>query len=168
MKPGIKNDPEKRWALPDRVFFGHGACHILAGTYLNNTPLQGFYAERIIPKRGFLGNHIFVTDGCIAFDYHGYSIRKKLLSHFRNGWSSKYIDWDCELEIVKFDLLSTPDLNERKMLGPDQYLFDPIARAVRFINSYDHSFSYDRAIRSISEERCKTGQGPCVSPACDI
>jgi hypothetical protein len=28
--PGAKRDPEKQWALPDRVFFAAGACHILA------------------------------------------------------------------------------------------------------------------------------------------
>ncbi len=32
LKRGIKKDPERRWALPDRIFFGYGACHILAGT----------------------------------------------------------------------------------------------------------------------------------------
>jgi hypothetical protein len=42
LKPGIKRDPERRWALPDRIFFGHGACHILAGVYLENPPLRGF------------------------------------------------------------------------------------------------------------------------------
>src|SRR5204863_8719252 len=31
LKHGIKKNPEKRWALPDRIFFGHGACAILAG-----------------------------------------------------------------------------------------------------------------------------------------
>jgi len=79
MKPGIKGDPERRWALPDKVFFGNGACHILAGVFLNKPPLPGFYAERIIPGEGFAGNHIYVTDGRIAFDYHGYSSRLKLL-----------------------------------------------------------------------------------------
>jgi hypothetical protein len=30
LKGGIKRNPERRWALPDRIFFGFGACHILA------------------------------------------------------------------------------------------------------------------------------------------
>lgn len=29
LKPGIKEDPVRRWNLPDRVFFACGACHIL-------------------------------------------------------------------------------------------------------------------------------------------
>lgn len=69
LKPGIKQDPERRWALPDRVFFGFGACHILAGVYLQNPPLPGFFSERVIPGDGFSGNHIYVTNGDIAFDY---------------------------------------------------------------------------------------------------
>ena len=73
LKHGIKKNPEKRWALPDRIFFGHGACAILAGTFLEHPPLEGFYGERIIPGEGFSGNHIYVTNGVIAFDYHGYS-----------------------------------------------------------------------------------------------
>lgn len=138
LKSGIKNDPERRWALPDRIFFGHGACHILAGCFLSNPPISGFWAERIIPKDEKSGNHIFVTDGRIAFDYHGYSVRDRLLAHHRRGWSKKYDGWDCDVEIVEFDLLSTKDLNARKMRGPDQYLHDPRLRAQNYLSRIDH------------------------------
>lgn len=77
LKHGIKRNPEKRWALPDRIFFGHGACAILAGTFLEHPPLEGFYGERIIPAENFSGNHIYVTNGMIAFDYHGYCARER-------------------------------------------------------------------------------------------
>ena len=73
LKNGIKQNPEKRWSLTDRVFFGHGACHILAGVYLQSSTLSGLYAVRIKPLEEFNGNHVFVTDGRITFDYHGYS-----------------------------------------------------------------------------------------------
>ena len=146
LKPGIKRDPERRWALPDRVFFGHGACHILAGVFLLRSPLPGFHAERVIPGEGFSGNHIFVTDGRIAFDYHGYSNRLRLLLYHTAGWSDRYAEgWNCILERVDFDLLDTLELNERKMLGPDQYLDDPIARAERFIARVDHLTASERA-----------------------
>ena len=126
LKPGIKRDPVRRWALPDRIFFGHGACHILAGAFLQRPPLTGFHAERIIPSNGFAGNHIYLTDGTIAFDYHGYSARAHLLEHHRRGWCRLHPQLDCVIENVGFDLLSTIELNRRKMLGPDQYLHDPI------------------------------------------
>ncbi len=139
LKPGIKRDPMRRWALPDRVFFGHGACHILAGAYLARPPLPGFRAERIVPRDDLAGNHIYLTDGDIAFDYHGYSVRRRLLDHHRKGWSGRYPGWDCAIEEVDFDLLCTAALNGRKMLGPDQYLFDPVPRAHRFIARIDHT-----------------------------
>ncbi|MBL4769410.1 MAG: hypothetical protein JKY94_17190, partial [Rhodobacteraceae bacterium] len=146
MKPGTKSDPVRRWALPDRVFFGYGACAILAGVYLRQPPIEGIYAERIIPGDGFAGNHIYVTDGAIAFDFHGYSLRSNLLNHHTTGWANSYATgWTCRVECVDFDLLNTKDLNQRKMLGPDQYLNDPIPRATEFIARIDHPKAIVRA-----------------------
>ena len=138
LKSGIKKDPARRWALPDRIFFGYGACHILAGVYLTDPPLSGFRAERIIPTRGYAGNHIFLSDGVLAFDYHGYCGRANLVAHHRKGWTGLHAGWECTIEPVKFDLLQTSSLNDRKMLGPDQYLHDPIPRARRFLGRIDH------------------------------
>jgi hypothetical protein len=148
LKHGIKKNPEKRWALPDRIFFGYGACHILAGAFLDQPPLEGFYGERIIPAEGFWGNHIYVTNGVIAFDYHGYSGRERLLEHHSRGWASQSAGWDCTIEKVDFDLLDTVELNQRKMLGPDQYLHDAVPRAYRFIMRIDHAKAADRAFRT--------------------
>jgi hypothetical protein len=149
-KSGIKRDPERFWALPDRIFFGHGACHILSGTYLEYSPLAGFHAERIIPSDGFYGNHVYVTDGKIAFDYHGYSARTHLLEHHRKCWSRQQAGWDCVIEKVDFALLSTTELNLRKMRGPDQYLFDPIQRARRFIGQVNHIEASAKAAKTLS------------------
>ncbi|MEM7178675.1 MAG: hypothetical protein AAF503_13335 [Pseudomonadota bacterium] len=145
LKPGIKRDPVRRWALPDRIFFGHGACAILAGVYLRDAPLTGLYAEKITPTGDRFGNHIFVTDGEIAFDHHGYCARARLLAHHRNGWRREDAGWECVVARVEFDLLSTADLNARKMLGPDQYLHDPVARAARFIARIDHQAAARKA-----------------------
>ena len=146
LKPGIKTDPHRRWSLPDRVFFGHGACHILAGVFLDQPPLPGFYAERIVPAEGLYGNHVYVTDGVIAFDYHGYSIRARLLEHHKRTWSCQHDGWFCAIERVDFKLLSTADLNMRRMLGPDQFLHDPIPRARRFIEQRDHANAAAKAL----------------------
>lgn len=145
LKPGIKRDAVRRWALPDRVFFGHGACHILAGVYRRQPPLPGFHAERIIPAESFAGAHVYVTDGTVAFDYHGYSLRDRLLAHHRRGWSTRNPGWDCVVEKVDFDLLDTGALNQRRMLGPDQYLHDAVERAKRFIARVDHDRGARRA-----------------------
>ena len=139
LKPGIKQDPRRRWQLPDRIFFGYGACHILAGIYLEAAPLAGFHAERIIPGEGHAGNHIFVTDGVLAFDFRGYSCRRNLLLHHTSGWSKVSAPgWHCKIVDVDFDLLETKGLNARKMLGPDQYLADPRPRARSFLDRFNH------------------------------
>lgn len=150
LKPGIKKDPVRRWALPDRVFFGQGACAILAGVFLAEKPDLNFYAERIIPGEGFAGNHIFVTDGTLAFDYRGYSSRTRLLRYHTSGWADQYPEgWNCVLERVDFDLLSTADLNRHKMLGPDQYLHNPVPRAASFIQRMDHETGMEKATRTL-------------------
>jgi len=78
--PGMKKYPERRWRQPDRIFFGFGACHILTGAFLEERPFEGFYGEWIIPNEGFSGTHMYVTNGLITFDYHGYVLGEKLLS----------------------------------------------------------------------------------------
>ncbi len=145
LKHGIKRNPERRWALPDRIFFGHGACALLAGTFLRHPPLPGFHAERIIPADDLAGGHAYVTDGTVVFDYHGYSLRERLLAHHAKGWSQRYPGWSFSIEIVDFDLLDTAELNARKMLGPDQYLHDVIPRAQAFIDKVDHAAASARA-----------------------
>ncbi|WP_299591848.1 hypothetical protein [uncultured Tateyamaria sp.] len=138
-KPGTKKNPKLRWSLPDRAFFGYGACHILAGTYLLDPPRRGFCAERIVPNGPYPGNHIYLTDGAIAFDYRGYVARDRLLDWFRKAWNGHTPGWSGTIEAVRFDLLDTAALNARKMLGPDQYFGDPVARARRFLAQKRHS-----------------------------
>jgi hypothetical protein len=97
-----------------------------------------FSAVWIKPKLNFSGNHIFVTDGKVSFDFHGYSQFDKLLAHHKKRWLQKHVDWSYTLQEVDFDLLSTQSLNARKMLGPDQYLHNPIPRAELFIDRFNH------------------------------
>ncbi|WP_299610807.1 hypothetical protein [uncultured Tateyamaria sp.] len=131
--PGIKNHAERRWNQPDRIFFGFGACHILAGVFLEDPPIGGFFGEWIVPDDGFTGTHMFVTNGEIAFDFHGYSARDRLLARYWRGHRSRYLGWGAKVVKIDFPLLHTAELNARKHLGPDQYFGDPIPRAQRFI-----------------------------------
>lgn len=79
---GIKNDPVRRWALPDRVFFACGACHVLAHAFLGRHPGFGDQILWIRPEIGFTGNHIVVaSDEGWVFDYHGYSERNGFTAH---------------------------------------------------------------------------------------
>jgi hypothetical protein len=115
------------------------------GVYLRNLPFGGFYAECIIPAEGFAGGHAWVTNGKIAFDYHGYSSRAKLIAHHSKGWCARNPGWCCDIEIVGFDLMETCELNRRKMLRPDQYLHDAVPRADKFIGRIDHVKGATRA-----------------------
>ena len=119
--PGIKKDPERRWALPDRISFGYGACHILAGVYLDDPPLPGIFAERVIPRDDRPGGHASVTEGTIAFDHHGHASRDRLPAHHERGWRSRYDGWRCDVVPVDFRLLDTIALNARRMRGPGRH-----------------------------------------------
>ena len=153
LKPGVKRDPERRWALPDRVFFGRGACHILAGVFLRAPPVPGMWAEHIVPRNDRFGAHMYVTDGVLAFDYHGYSARDRLFAYHCAQWRRFHGgDWDCDVERVAYDPLDTVALNARKMLGPDQYRHDPIPRAERFIARIDPRCGVRKALRTLSPQ----------------
>ncbi len=78
-KTNVKNDPLRRWHRPDRHFFANGACQVLAFAFLERYPDMGFHARWIKPAAGFTGNHIYVTDGINAFDYHGLTTEQRLL-----------------------------------------------------------------------------------------
>jgi hypothetical protein len=144
LRPGVKEDPARRWALPDRIFFGHGACHILAGVHLADFPDSGFHAIWIRPREEYSGNHILLKKGSVAFDFHGYSDLERLLSHHRRGWSDRFPGWSATIETVDFDLLDTNELSTRGMRGPDQYLGDAITRARRFLLMFRHDRYVDR------------------------
>lgn len=144
LAPWKKEDPVIRWNLPDRIFFGHGACHILAGVFLRDDIDSSFNPFWIKPTK-HPGMHVFLSDGQIAFDYHGYSVLNHLAKHHWKVWKHQYQDWDATIEPVDFDLLSTSDLNHRNMRGADQYHGEPIRRAVRFIHRIDHGAASDRA-----------------------
>lgn len=151
LKPGVKQDPVKHWNLPDRIFFGHGACHILAGVYLQHIATASdsadIHARWIKPADGFSGNHVVVTDGDFAFDFHGYSQWSHLLAHHNDAYMTEYPGWSAEIQRVDFDLLHTENLNARNMRGPDQYLFCPIYRSRQFLRKFDHSALQSKGVR---------------------
>ena len=70
-----------RWALPDRVFFACGACHVLAHAFLERHGDHDTQVLWLKPATGFTGNHIVVGKAFWIFDYHGYSDRESFLSH---------------------------------------------------------------------------------------
>jgi len=150
LKPGIKQDSYRQWALPDRIFFGHGACHILAGVFLDSFADSAWKAAWVKPIDGFGGSHIYVTDGEIAFDYHGYSVLDRLQTHHQKVSRSRFNGWKANIAAVDFCLLNTTELNRRSMRGPGQFHGDVVARARRYVERIDHDRLQTKA-RSLVE-----------------
>ena len=60
---------------------------------------------------------MYVTNGLITFDYHGYVLGEKLLSRYWKGHQDCYCGWQANIEKLDFPLLDTTALNKRKHLG---------------------------------------------------
>ena len=140
LRPGIKEDPVRRWNLPNRVFFAAGACHILAHAFLERFPSSGFAPVWVRPREGFTGNHVFVTDGDLAFDYHGYVPHDRLVAHFTKRARRVFPEWAADLVPVTVNLANR---EEAKTIGmdirePAQFLHDAMPRARRYLERFDH------------------------------
>ncbi len=143
---GAKKDQVKRWALPDKVFFACGACHILAHIFLERYPDRGFKPIWIKPKDGYTGNHIVVASGNTVFDYHGYSKWDRYWKHTVIRANQWWPGWDANTIVLPKNVLIS-EKKSKKYAGlwlrePSQFLNDPIPRA----KNYLHRFSDPRSI----------------------
>jgi hypothetical protein len=139
-KTDVKNDPVRRWHRPDRQFFANGACQVLAYAFLQRYPDLGFHARWIKPAAGYSGNHIFVTDGLNAFDYHGLTTEQRLLSlgfrrarRFFPGWEATLVDLPAE--ILVSEQLSR-QIEGLWLREPKQFLHDAMPRARAFLDKF--------------------------------
>jgi hypothetical protein len=142
LKSGIKENPVRRWNLPDRVFFASGACHILAHAFLERFASAGFGPIWIRPRNGFTGNHVFVTNGRLAFDYHGYVPNVRLLDHYTKRARRLFPGWEADLVTVTVSLVNREGA---KAIGmdirePNQFLHDALPRAQYYLERFDHRF----------------------------
>ena len=136
-----KSDPTMRWALPERVFFACGACHILAHAVLERHGSEGRRAMWIKPAHGFSGHHVFVDGGAWTFDHHGYDGSGLLFAHHGRRARQRFPGWGATLvEIPASILLSEagsrafdPALHLRE---PGQFLHDALPRARRFLDRF--------------------------------
>ena len=136
----IKRDPAKRWALPDRIFFACGACHILAFAFLERYPAAGFRPFWFKPAKGHTGNHIVVRRDRMAFDYHGYSSWDDLAAHMNRkagrwwaGWNADVIELPPEVLVSEAKSRTFDGLWLR---GPEQFLHNALPRAHRFLERF--------------------------------
>lgn len=104
--PGCsKSNQAQRWALPDRVFFACGACHILAYAFLERHGQPGQEALWIRPIPGHTGNHIVVATDAWVFDYHGYTDRARYVAHTWRRARLAWPGWDAMLVSLPRDVL---------------------------------------------------------------
>ena len=139
-KINVKDDPVRRWSRPDRQFFANGACQVLAYAFLEKYPALGFHARWIKPAAGYTGNHIFVTDGRNAFDYHGLTTQERLLSlcfrrarRFHSGWDAMLVDLPIDVLISEQRSRQIDGLWLRE---PRQFLHDALPRARAFLGRF--------------------------------
>ena len=137
---GGKRNATTNWALPDRVFFACGACHILAYAFLRAYPDGGFRPVWIRPTGGYTGNHIMVVHDQIAFDYHGYSHWPTLLAHMRRKANQWWPGWDAQLIELPADVLVS-ESKSRMVDGlwlrePKQFLADAMPRAEKYLKRF--------------------------------
>lgn len=134
------DDPEKRWALPDRVFFACGACHILAYACIERYKDLGFNAIWMKPRDNHRGNHVIAVSGDLAFDYHGFSRWPELRAHFERkanrwwpGWSADYVPLPQHVLISESLSKTYEGLWLRE---PKQFLHDAMPRAIEYLNRF--------------------------------
>lgn len=137
---GGKRDPIKNWALPERVFFACGACHILAYAFLRAYHDSGFTPIWIRPAKGHVGNHIVVVRDRLAFDYHGYSDWPVLLAHIQRRAGQRWPGWSAELIELPEDVLVSESKSRLYdglwLREPRQFLFDAMPRAQSYLKRF--------------------------------
>jgi hypothetical protein len=135
-----KRDPERRWGLPDRVFFACGACHILAHAFLERYDPPGARVVWLRPDPGFTGNHIVVTAGVWAFDYHSYTCWTRLLAHTRRKAARWWPGWDATPIELPREVLVSERLSRRydglHLREPLQFLHDALPRARTYLDRF--------------------------------
>ena len=138
--PGAKRDPIKQWALPDRVFFAAGACHMLAYAFLELYPESGFAPVWIRPVPGHTGNHIVLVRDARVFDYHGYSEWDCYWAHTIRRANQWWPGWAADMvHVRKQALVSRAHAREHSglwMKEPQEYLGDPLVRARRYLQRF--------------------------------
>jgi hypothetical protein len=149
----VKNDPVRRWHRPDRHFFANGACQILAFAFLERYPDLGFHARWIKPAAGFTGNHIYVTDGVHAFDYHGLTTEQRLLAFGSKRGRRFFPAWDATLVDLPTDaLISQARSRQIDGLWLREPNYDALPRARNFLDKF-------------GDIRCRvTASASCTSP----
>jgi hypothetical protein len=130
--PEEKADLEASWARPDEEFFGSGACHVLAGAFLEAHHLGDFRALLIQPGAGFRGAHVVVANDRLIFDVRGWNPRGSFLEQYQSAMDSVSPGWSYSLTAVS-DPIGWDFCEAHAHRHPSQYKQNPMPRARAFI-----------------------------------
>lgn len=139
--PGYsKKDAAARWALPDRVFFACGACHVLAYAFLERYGTAEMGALWLKPAPGHTGNHIVAATEAWVFDYHGYADRQRFLAHTNKRANMLWPGWSATLIPLPRDVLVSEAKSKTYdglwLREPKQFLHDALPRARAFLDRF--------------------------------
>ena len=145
----------------------------LAFAFLERYPDLGFHARWIKPAAGFTGNHIYVTNGINAFDYHGLTTEQRLLAlGFKRG-RRFFPGWDATLVDLPADVLVS-EQRSRQIEGlwlrePKQFLHDALPRARNFLeDSAISNAGWTEVHRlKVSIHQCETASLACSAESFD-
>lgn len=130
-----KADLGGSWSRPDEEFFTAGACHILAGVFLETYPNNRFQAWMIRPSPGFRGGHVVVSDGSWIFDGRGWYSKEDYLRRYAESCQAIYPGWTYRLENVD-EVLGWDFCRAYHHRHPSQFFADPILRAKTFLRQF--------------------------------
>jgi hypothetical protein len=141
---GIKftrSDAERRdvflaWQRSDRAFFASGACHILAHQFLSLHYGEAYELIYIKPHEGFVGSHMYASDGSWAFDYDGWTLESELLAEHELAYRTADPHWKYDRVVVSEGL---PEfLKHTNDLRPPEYFPElPWRRAYDYIKTFE-------------------------------
>lgn len=133
--PAEREDQALSWARPDRAFFAAGACHVLAFRFRELHRHEPWELVHIRPHDGFMGSHVYVTDGKWAFDFNGWTQEQHLLEETARRCRARWPDWDFERVPLVVSLEQFCADNRHRL--PNEYAFDPLPRADAYISQFD-------------------------------
>ena len=135
-----KEEAQARWALPDRVFFACGACHILAHAFLERHGTAAMRPLWIRPVAGHTGNHIVVAGRGWVFDFHGYAVPERFMAHCWRRCRRLWPGWDATLVELPADVLVSEALSRQHdglhLREPGQFLHNAMPRARAFLDRF--------------------------------
>ena len=138
--PGAKRDAQKRWALPERVFFACGACHILTYAFLTRYGDAGYEALWLKPDSSFTGNHIVAVRAGTVFDYHGFSDWERYREHTWRRAAQWWPGWNATLVRLPASVLVSEEQSKTYdglwLREPGQFLYDALPRAYRYLDRF--------------------------------